>query len=364
MPKATTRNANAGAARKAAVKRVRKPVADGNGTSPRAARMEDVARRAGVSLMTVSRALRFPDTVAEHTRERIEAASAALNYVGSRLAGQLATGRTRLVAVVLPDLRNPAFALAMQGLSDVLGEEFELVVSGAHGGQSGEERVIRALLGYRPAALVIHGGRHDAGTRDLLANAGIPIVEMGSLIARSTNLMVGYSNRAAGKVATAHLVERGYRRIGFVSQPKKDNSRADERWQGYRAALAEAGIEPNARLELETELGFARGVEALTELQRREPRLDAVFFTSDGWALGALFHCQRAGIKVPGDLAIVGFDDLDISALAVPALTTIHVPRYEMGWEAGKLLRAQIGGEAVARKRVDLGFELKVRETT
>lgn len=332
--------------------------------APRAARMADVARRAGVSQMTVSRALRFPETVAETTRRRIEVATAELNYVGSALAGQLSTGRTRLVAVVLPDLRNPVFALAMQGLSDALGESYELVVAGAHGEQKGEERAIRALLGYRPAALVVHGGRHEADTRELLAGAAIPIVEMGSLPSPPIHLSVGYSNRAAGKAATDHLLSRGYKKIGFVSQSKRQNSRADERWQGYRAALTEAGIRPRPELELESELGFARGAQALTLLREREPKLDAVFFTSDGWALGALFHCQRSRIAVPRQIALVGFDDLEASALSVPALTTIHVPRYEMGWEAGCLLRDQLNGKSTSRHRLNLGFELIVRETT
>lgn len=326
--------------------------------------MADVARRAGVSTMTVSRALRMPDTVADATRQRIEAVAADLNYVGSTLAGQLSTGRTRLVAVVLPDLRNPVFAIAMQGLSDALGESYELVVASAHGGPKGEERTIRALLGYRPAALVVHGGRHEPETRDLLVSAAIPVVEMGSLPSRPVNLSVGYSNRQAGKIATEHLLARGYRRIGFVSQPKRQNSRADERWQGFRAALAEARIEPRPDLEIESELGFARGAEALSAMRQREPGLDAVFFTSDGWALGALFHCQREGIAVPGDIGLVGFDDLEIASLAVPSLTTIHVPRYEMGWESGQLLRAQLNGEPITRRRLDLGFQLVVRETT
>jgi LacI family transcriptional regulator, gluconate utilization system Gnt-I transcriptional repressor len=330
----------------------------------RAVRMEDVAKRAGVSLMTVSRALRFPETVAESTRARIEAASAELSYVGSAIAGQLATGRTRLVAVVLPDLRNPAFALAMQGLSDALGEQFELIVSSAHGAPEGEERVIRALLGYRPAALVIHGNRHNPETRELLKRASIPVVEIGSLVGRPVNLSVGYSNRSAGKAATEHLLARGYRRLGFVSQSKQRNSRAEERWQGFREALKGAGIEARPELELETELGYARGAKALQELMRQDRHLDAVFFTSDGWALGALFHCQRKGIAVPGQIALMGFDDQELASLTVPALTTIHVPRYEMGWEAGKLLHAQLTGASLPRKRLDLGFELIQRETT
>lgn len=326
--------------------------------------MADVARRAGVSKMTVSRALRLPTVVADATRKRIEAAAAELNYVGSALAGQLSTGRTRLVAVVLPNLRNPVFAVAMQGLSDALGDSYELVVAGAHDGPRGVERAVRALLSYRPAALVVHGGRHDPDTRDLLGGAGIPIVEMGSLPGRPIDMSVGYSNRAAGRMATEHLLARGCRAIGFVSQSRRYNSRAHERWEGFRAALAEAHVQARPELEIESELGFAKGAEALSLMRQRERRLDAVFFTSDGWALGALFHCQRTGIAVPGDVALVGFDDLEIASLAVPALTTIHVPRYEMGWEAGQLLRAHLGGRSIARRRLDLGFELIVRETS
>jgi len=326
--------------------------------------MEDVARKAGVSLMTVSRALRSPDTVAEATRSRIAQAAAELNYVGSAFAGQLSSGRTRLVAVVLPDLRNPVFALALQGLSDALGHAFELIVAASHGVPEGETRVVRALLGYHPAALVIHGGPHNRETRALLEHTPVPVVEVGSLVARPVDFVVGYSNRAAGRVATEHLIERGYRTLGFVSQSRRFNSRSEERWRGFRQALALSSIAPRPELELETELGYERGVEAMRILLDREPKLDAVFMNSDGWALGALFYCQRAGIAVPGRVALVGFDDQEFSALTVPALTTIHVPRYEMGLEAGRLLRAALAGEPVAERRVDLGFELKVRQTT
>lgn len=332
--------------------------------SRRPALMKDVAERAGVSLMTVSRALRVPSQVAPDTLARVEAALAELNYVGSAFAGQLSTGRTRLVAVVLPDLRNPAFALALQGLSDALGSAYELIVASAHGGPEGETRVVRAVLGYRPAALVIHGGPHTRETQQLLAHSATPLVELGSLVSKPLNITVGYSNRAAGRAAAEHLLARGYRTLGFVSQSRRNNSRAEERWRGYRDALRAQSVPARPDLEIEMDLGYERGAEALLTLMSREPRLDAVFFVSDGWALGALLHCERQGIGVPSRVAIMGFDDQEFSALTVPALTTIHVPRYEMGMEAGRLLRTQLAGEPVAKKRVDLGFRLVVREST
>jgi len=326
--------------------------------------MEDVARRAGVSLMTVSRSIRAPAKVADATRARIDKAIAELGYVRDMLAGHLAGGRARLVAVVLPDLANPAFAAALQGLADALGPEFELILAGSHGGLEGEARVIRTLLGYRPAGIVIHGGRHDTRTQACLKTMGVPVIEIGSLAERPLDLLVGYSNRAAGRAATEHLLAKGRRHIGFVSQPLKRDDRAEERWRGYHEALRAAGLPLRPELEIETGPGYEQGALTLIELMRREPRLDAVFFTSDGWAMGALFHCQRAGIAVPQRIAMIGFDDQEFAAQTVPALTTIRVPRYEMGRHAGRLLRARLASQPIELKRLDLGFELIERETT
>jgi LacI family gluconate utilization system Gnt-I transcriptional repressor len=313
--------------------------------------------------MTVSRAIRLPHMVSASTRAKVEAARAELSYVGSAIAGQLATGRTRLVGVVLPDLRNPAFALAMQGLSDTLGREFELVVASPHGAEEGDEHVIRSLLGYHPAALVVHGNVRSRAAREMLLQSTIPVVEMGSLLRHPVSCSIGYSNREAGRAATEYLLAKGHRNVGFVCAPMRYNERAKERWQGYRAALRGRGIAPRAELEVEIELGYERGEEAFKLLREREPDLDAVFFTGDPWALGALFYCQRQGIDVPGQVALMGFDDQEQAALVVPALTTIRVPRYEMGAQAGRVLRARLMDLPQAETQIDLGFELIERSS-
>lgn len=331
---------------------------------PSHVRMEDIAERAGVSLMTVSRAFRSPDRVAEATRTRIAKAADELGYVASAFASQLASGRTRLIAVVLPDLRNPAFALEMQGLSDGLGDQFDLVFSGENRSTDAGAHMVRSLLSYRPAALVVHGGLHDEESLDLIARRGVPFVTLGSLDSKGPSITVGYSNRAAGYQATRHLLSRGYRHIGFLSFAKEKNRRAAERWKGFRQALKAAGIAPRPELELEAPLGYANGAWAVDEMLRIEPALDAIFFTGDGWALGALFHCQRSGIDVPGRLAIMGFDDQELTSLTVPRLSSVHVPRYEIGLEAGKMLKRQLNGETLAEPKLDLGFSVVARDTT
>jgi LacI family gluconate utilization system Gnt-I transcriptional repressor len=314
--------------------------------------------------MTVSRAFRAPQRVAAATLERIQEAASELGYVGSALASQLASGRTRLIAVVLPDLRNPAFALEIQGLSDGLGDQFDLVFSGENEATDAAPRRIRSLLGYQPAALVVHGGLHDAESLELVARRGVPFIELGSLTGKGQHISVGYSNRAAGKAATEHLIGRGYRHIGFVSSRKADNQRAADRWAGFRAALKSARIAPRVDLELETTLGYGKGAEAVDELMRRERRLQAIFFTGDGWAVGALLHCQRAGIQIPKHLALMGFDDQELTSMTQPQLSSVHVPRYEMGYQAGMLLRQTLNGTPVERSKLDLGFKVVCRGTT
>src|SRR5690606_31388519 len=131
-----------------------------------------------------------------------------------------------------------------------------------------------------------------------------------------------------------------------------------------REALRAAGIAPRPELEIEAELGYEQGAEVLGLLLAREPAIDAVFFTGDVWAMGALFECQRRAIPVPGRIAILGFDDQEFAGQTVPALSTVRVPRYEMGWEAGRLLHAELTGAVVRRRRLDLGFTVVVRETT
>jgi len=222
---------------------------------------------------------------------------------------------------------------------------------------------VRTLLGHRPAGFVIHGANHTEAIRRLLRQAATPVVEIGSLPRRPIDMVVGYSNAAAARAMTEWLLARGYRRIGFISAPVRHNDRAAERRRGYRAALRSADLGPRPEWEIEREHGVDEGAAALAVLLERRQRLDAVFCGGDVWAIGALFECRRRGISVPGDLAVVGFDGQAIGAQTVPTLTTVQVHRYEMGRRAALLLLARLAGEAVGGRRLDLGYELVIRES-
>jgi len=327
------------------------------------AKMSDVAARAGVSIITVSRALRGSATVAPQTRQRIDDAIAELGYVPNLMAGGLARTETRIVAAIVPYVEHGVFADALHGLSDSLATAGYCVLLGNSGGSmANEESIVRTLLGHRPAGIVLQGADHTEATRKMLAAARIPVVEMGTLAERPIDLCVGYSNANAARAMTEHLIRRGRKRIGLVIADPETNDRAAARLTGYKKALATHGIDFDPKLVVLQRFDIDQGEYALDAMLQQHPKIDAIFCSSDSWAAGAVLECQRRKIKVPKELAVAGFNDEPIAAQIVPSLTTIRVPRYEMGSTAGELILARIAKTAVPRM-TDLGFQLIVRES-
>jgi LacI family gluconate utilization system Gnt-I transcriptional repressor len=326
------------------------------------ARIEDVAALAQLSTITVSRALRQPGKVAPGTRARIMEAVEALGYIPNLSASSLASHHSGIVAVVVPTLSNSIFAATVQGLSDVVGEHGYQLLIGETGYSAELERsLIAACIGRQPDAIAYIGVLPEGPARDLLASARIPIVETWDLTAEPLDLLVGFSNYEAGRVMTRFLVERGYERIAFVARL---DARSAARRQGYLDALREAGKPPCEEILVDPQISYGAGARALAALVERHPEVDAAFFATDVLAIGGLIECRRRGIDVPGRLAMAGLGDLELAAAFVPALTTVHVPSYEIGRKAAELLLARVGGEPVPTPIVDLGFEIIARETT
>ncbi|WP_316978276.1 LacI family DNA-binding transcriptional regulator [Shumkonia mesophila] len=330
--------------------------------SPRQVTIREVARRAGVSMMTVSRVIHHPAKVAEQTRRRVLEAVEAIKYVPNLVGRSLVTNRTNLVAIVLPSIQNPVFADILRGMSDILrAEGYYLTLGTSSGSPQEEEKLITALFSQRPDGILIHGSIHTRKTRQRLQAAALPVVETGNITTRPIDLQVGYSNFEAARQATRHLVDRGYRNIGCIHPATTWNDRSADRCRGFIAALIEAGLPAGPEHLEETGYGLEHGAAALRRLLARQPNLDAVFCGGDIWAAGALFECQRMGLQVPGQLAIVGFDDLPIASQVVPPLTTVRVPRNEIGRQAAGLLLDRIGGKMLSCRKIDVGFELIVR---
>lgn len=328
-------------------------------------RMRDVARQAGVSVMTVSRALNDPERVSETMRRRVQAAVEQTGYVHNRLARSLSSRRSDVVGLIVPSLRNSLFAETIQGISDALAEaDFQLMIADSGHSLAKEAALIGAFLGQRVAGLVLHNTRHTRHAAAMIRKTRIPVVENGDLTDRPLDSVVSYSNVEAARAMTAHLARLGYRRIGFVSLPVQDNDRAGARRRGYLAALEALGRPADPRLVLEQPAGLAAGAEAVVRLVESVPDIDAVFFAGDVLAIGALFECRRRGWAVPGRLGIASFDDVDLLRHVDPAITTIRLPRYDIGRRSAECLLQRISGRSTRSVALDLGFDIVQRDST
>ncbi len=327
--------------------------------------MEDVARLAGVSLITVSRVLREPQRVAELTRAKIREAIAVTGYVPNLVAGSLKSRRTGMISCVVPSVEHSFVANVVRGASEVLRPlGFHMILATSSFSPEEEEELVLAFLSRRPDAMMLTGLSHTDGTRRLLAAAGIPVVEVGNISAAPIDMVVGFSNIEASRQIAAAMIAKGRRRIGYLLHAgASQNDRVRDRHEGYRRALGESGGQVAEAPAVEVEFSYSGGAEGLSRLLELDPAIDGVCCSNDVIALGALYECQRKGVAVPRDLGIAGFDDHDASGQCVPPLSTVHVPRAAMGRQAGLLIQRALAGETIAESRVDIGFELRIRET-
>jgi LacI family gluconate utilization system Gnt-I transcriptional repressor len=328
--------------------------------------MEDVAKLAGVTKMTVSRALHQPSKVAEATRERIEWAIGQTGFVANLNAGSLSSQKTRIIAALVPTFQHAVFAETIQGISDVIRPRgFHLLVADTQHSQREEHDLVQAFLARRPEALVLTGIRHSAATRNVLMRARIPIVETWETTGQPIDMAVGISNFDAAVAMVRSLHAAGYRRIGFVNGRLANNERVQLRAKGYEAALAELDMGPPVEVVIEQEpVRIEHGERALAELLAIEPGIDAVFCANDIFAAGVLIESRRRSISVPDRLGIAGFHDLDIARLTTPQLTTVKVPAYDIGRLSAQMVVDRLDGKPAAGPTIELDFSILRRGST
>jgi LacI family gluconate utilization system Gnt-I transcriptional repressor len=346
-------------------------VDEGNATTRRTrrqhgvVRIEDVAGLAGVSAITVSRTLNKPDSVAEETRQAVWAAIEETGYIPNRLAAGLASSRTRTVGVIIPTIVNSIFADTVQGMTDILGAKgYYLLLANSGYSLETETELVAAFLAQRPSGLVLTGVTHEERTRKLLARAGVPVVETWNLSAEPIDMLVGFSNEAASFAMVEHLAHCGYRKIGFVSAPIRHNDRAAGRLEGYRQAVRKLDLTADPMLEREAFFTLANGAAAVSDLIAAHADIEAIFLANDVLATGGAFEALRRGLRIPDHLGIAGFDDIELAREVSPALTTVRIPRYEIGACAASLLLERIAGADPAERVLDLGFEIVSRGST
>ncbi len=329
------------------------------------ATLHDVAQLARVAPITVSRALQRPEMVAEGTRLRIASAVEQLGYVPDLVARSFRSSRSGLVAAIVPSIDNSQYAEMLQGVSDELHTRgIELMVGVSGYSLDREAELLRAFVGRRPEGILVSGVAHRAAAHETLRRSGIPVVETGTLAKRPIDMNVGYAEEEAAAAMVDHLVAAGYQRIGFICGPLNDNERAHRRREGFRRAMRRHGRPADRIVTLAQPAAIGSGGRSAGELMERWPDTDCLFCSSDAFAVGALFECQRRGWQVPDRLGIAGFLGLALSGETVPTVTTVRVPRYEIGRQAAAMLLARLSGGSPADRRCDLGFEVLPRDST
>ena len=336
-----------------------KPATRASRPATSGSRMEDVARLAGVSMITVSRVLNTPDKVAPATRRKIEAAIRKTGYMPNLTAGSLASSKSRIIAAIVPTIDNSIFAETVRGLSETLAAGgYQLLLGQTGYDEAAEESLVAAFLGRRADGIVLTGARHSRLTVRRLKGAGIPVVETWDLSVAPIDMVAGFSNIGAGCAMAQHLLSKGYRRFGLAGG---DDDRTHARRDGFAAALKGTRGASLVTNLITSGRSYSGGREALTQLLKQDAKLDAVFFSNDALAVGALMECRRRGLQVPGDIAIAGFADLDIAAEIEPALTTVRVRSRHIGEEAARMLLLRLSGQAVNVPVRDVGFTIVER---
>ncbi|UDL96710.1 LacI family DNA-binding transcriptional regulator [Lichenihabitans sp. PAMC28606] len=325
--------------------------------------LADVARLANVSEITVSRILRNIGPVADATRDRVLAAVADLGYVPNRVAGTLASATSNLIGVIIPSLSNIVFADVLRGIDAGLEPSgFRPVVGITNYAAVAEEKLVGSLLAWKPAAMILVGFDHTPITRRRLQQSGIRVAELMDIDSEPIDLAVGLSHRAAGYESIRYLVGRGYRRFGYVGHDWDTDRRARLRWDGMVEALAEAGLTFEAEALFEGPSSTQAGRTMLAGLLRKPHDLDVVMFSNDDMAVGGVFHCMAEGISPKRDLALFGFNGLDIGQALPTPLSTIRSNRFLIGKTAVDRILSQPDRDG-ATAVIDTGFEILTGET-
>lgn len=327
-------------------------------------KLSDVAKKVGVSPITISRALRNPEIVSEDLREIILRTVEEMGYIPNLAARALAGRHNGIVGVITPALHQYGFAGLMLGIEDRFRDtEFTVQYSSTLHHAEGEAGLLKSFLTQKPAGVVIAGAESYRDLLPLIGNATCPIAHITDLSQEPQTLVVGLDHYAAGAEPTRFLLSRGYKRVGFVGRGGDVRSR--RRIEGYEAAMREVG-----RFDQDLVIGgdaasrIGLGRELFSRLLERVPDVDAVFAQSDELALGVLIECKERGIRVPEDFGICGFNDLEFSSFIQPTLTTVHIPRYDIGYRVADMLLRAVRDEPLDEDKVNCGFSIIPRGST
>jgi LacI family transcriptional regulator len=334
-------------------------------TAPQArTSLKDVARLAGVSTATVSRALNLPAQLDPETLVRVRAAVKKLRYVPHGAARALRSQRSRMIGAVVPSFDYALYARTTSALQDELDAHgYALVLAAHHYDLPTEVRLTAQLLEHDVEAFVFVGLDHDPELFVLLNEFQRPYVLTWGVDASGAHPSIGFDNRAATFALANHIVDLGHRRIGLITAPHEGNDRARERSAGVRGALAARGLSLAPDCIQYGPISLASGAELMRRILALPQRPTAIIATNDVFAVGAMTACREAGLRIPEDMAITGVDNTDLGATQTPGLTSVRTPIVDIGRAAARHLIARLNGESVEFLQ-QLPFELVLRGST
>jgi LacI family transcriptional regulator, gluconate utilization system Gnt-I transcriptional repressor len=330
--------------------------------------MADVARHAGVSAMSVSRALKDSSQVSKATRERIFKSIDELGYVLDLSAGSLSSKRTGFVAAIIPSINNSNFSDTARGITEGLeGTGLQLLLAYNDYSVEREEGLIEAMLKRRPEGIILTSGIHTPKARRLLEYSGIPVVETWDMPDKPIDQVVGFSNAEAMAELVRTLVRKGYSRFAYIGGTTERDTRGNQRREGFRSVLGELGLDPNRLISFGVPpISMEQGGQAIVSLLDQWPETEVAICVSDLSAFGALMECHRRGLKVPGDIAIAGFGNYEIASCCYPRITSVDIECHEIGLLAARKIIESIQRPDASERRKPVIIDIRVieREST
>lgn len=309
-------------------------------TAPRPApTLHDVAKLSGFSTATVSRCLNFPKQVSDKTRETVMAAIAELGYSPNFGARAMAAQRTNTIGAIIPTMENAIFARGIQAFQEELDDHgYNLMVASSSYRMDLEERQIRSLVSRGADALLLVGHQRDPAIYQFLEAQQVPALVTWAFDPDGSRPSIGFDNRQSMAKLAHEVLRLGHRRLAMISAELATNDRAAARLDGLRDAMRDAGLREGDLTLIETPYGIETGAEAFEALMQSSAPPTAVLCGNDVLAVGALGRARDLGMDVPGDVSILGFDDIELAQVAYPKLSTVHVPHREMGRKAALAL--------------------------
>jgi len=334
-------------------------------SAPKArAKIDDVAREAGVSSATVSRVLNHPAVVRPELRDKVARAITKLSYTRDSAGRALKSGRMRIIGAVVPTLGLSIFAEGIEAMQNRLSEAgYTLLIGNAQYDQQRELQELRSLLERGVDGLALVGGSHNPELRSLVQQAGVPVIT--TYVSKASNGMpaIGIDNEAATRELTRYLISIGHKSFGAIANLPPSNDRSRARLAGIQKTLAQARIELKPTQIIKADHSLAQGRSAFRQLMIDHPEITAVICTNDTLAIGAMAEARKLGFRVPEALSIAGFDDIELAAQVDPPLTTVGVPAGEIGRGAADYLINAISGLSVPRN-IQLPYRIIMRGST